>query len=466
MKRKPVAIIFAVAGFLFLLAPRAFAADSLISRFVFITDPQSVVSGAVSGELRIQAQDALGNPVSAGKTLCLGISSTSKTGEFSSNSDNWNPVNALTINSNWTARAFYYKDPSDGDHRIDASIAVKPEGTTCSVWPVTDWSIQWSARQNIIVGTGGALSPIAPSVSSSAAASPASGASAYRAPVAALPPVPTIQASAGEDRVVLAGVEENFIGEAVGLVREPITNARFWWNFGDGETREGRSVGHIYREPGIYTVVLSVSSGEYAASDYAVARVMPNKIAIAGVTTGESGAIRIVNPAPIAADIGGWILEDDQGKKFFLPLRTVIGAQGEVAFANRVTGLSPDAKATLRYPGGSSAAWRDVPTAQNGEEKTGAKSSAPSLLLPSLASAAIGASVSSRGENPRETAANKEGAAAASSEADAFLPISAEEAASSTIGKQDFYFPGKFFIAAFALSALAAAGFFLVRRLF
>ena len=455
-----------VAGFLLLFLPSAVAAPSLIARFTFITDPQSIASGAVSGELRIQAQDAGGNPVSAGKTLCLGVSSTSKTGEFSSNADNWNPINILTINSNWTARAFYYKDTGAGNYRIDADIALKPDGTTCAAWQVADWNVQWSARQNITIGSGGASSAVSPVTSASpAATSTSGGTSAYRAPVVPLPPAPTIQAFAGEDRIVLAGVEEDFVGEAIGLIREPIVGARFWWNFGDGETAEGKSVGHSYRAPGIYTVALAVSSGEYAASDYVVVRVIPNKITIAEVTAGEGGSVRIANPSGAGADIGGWIVEDDGGRRFFLPVHTIVGVGSEAAFANRVTGLMPDRKVILRYPGGSAAAEWNAGMGRGTAEKIGAGSSRDASSSPSHP-LAIGVLASSAARDAHASSAKRESPAKASLVASALSAPPHGEAPSDTISRNTVYFPGIFFGAAFTLSAFAAAGFFFMRRIF
>lgn len=467
MKRKPIAIAIVVAGFLFLVAPSLATADLLISRFLFITDPQAIVSGAVSGELKIQAQDADGNPVSAGKTLCLGLLSTSKTGEFSSNADNWNPVNALTINSNWTARAFYYKDSGAGNYRIDASVAIKPDGMTCAVWPVADWTMQWSAHQNITIGASAVSSGASLASPSSAAASTSGGASSsYHAPVLPLPPAPTITAFAGEDRTALVGVEENFIGEAMGLVREPIANARFWWNFGDGGTAEGRSVGHSYREPGAYTVALHVSSGEYAASDYAVATVIPNKITIAGVTAGEGGSIRIRNPAPVGADIGGWSMEDQTNKQFFFPVRTIIAPNAEVAFANRVTGLSPDSKVILRYPGGSLATGWDAGAIYHTQEKTGAGGSAAISPLAVSVPQAIAIATSSWGREPPVSSVKKESVAAASVAVGALAPSPRGAVVPDAMSKKTTHFPSVLFSVAFVLSAFAAAGFFLVRHIF
>jgi len=450
MKRKSIAIVCTVADFLFLFALGASAASSLITRFIFITDPQAIKGGELSGALTVQAQDAGENSHKSDETIDLVFSSTSSTGEFLNAAGG--PVDPV-MNKNTANRTFYYRDTASGA----PTLTVKAMGRI---------SIQsWTASQSINIEKS-VLSSASSPIASSAATSTSSAASSYHAPVAPLPPVPTIQAFAGEDRIVLAGVEGNFIGEAIGLVREPITGARFWWNFGDGETAEGKSIGHTYREPGIYTIVLSVSSGEYAASDYAVARVIPNKIAIAQVTAGEGGAIRIVNPASVGADIGGWMLEDDQDKKFFFPVHTVIGAQSEAAFANRVTGLSSGVKVTLRYPGGLPAAEREVGIKQGSAEKIGTNNGAANSFVPIVSSVPAIISSLSRGPELSQSLIKKELIATASLMADALSAAPAGEAVSRAISKKNLHFPGVFFASAFALSALAATGFFLVRHIF
>ena len=103
-----------------------------IAQFVFTTNTQTIKPNEISEIITIQAQDVGGIAVSAGKTLCLKITSTSSTGEFSSNSSDWVPVNVLTINSNWKSRNFYYKDSIAGNYRIDAQVAIKTDERTCS----------------------------------------------------------------------------------------------------------------------------------------------------------------------------------------------------------------------------------------------------------------------------------------------------------------------------------------------
>ena len=164
--------------------------------------------------------------------------------------------------------------------------------------------------------------------------------------------VPKIKAYAGEDGISSVGSSVKFSGSALGLKDEPLNIARFWWNFGDGETAEGRVVEHIFKIPGKYITGLNVSAGEYAASDYVIEQIEPNQIAIKSVLLGEEGYISLANPSKIEVDIGNWIIEDGSGKKFSIPPMTKIGPGADVSLANETTGilkLNPAFPVTLRY---------------------------------------------------------------------------------------------------------------------
>ncbi len=254
------------------------------------------------------------------------FSSSSLTGEFLNAAGE--PARTW-MNKGTANRTFYYRDASPGRY----SLTVKATGRVSGKL--------WTASQEIVVGLEKTSAPVAP---------PSASSTVPRTEVAAGPRSPAIEAFAGEDRVIPVGTEIEFTGSAVGLSKEPITNARFWWNFGDGETGEGKTVGHVFRSLGTYVVVLHVSSGDYAASDYLSVEVVPNQIAIGNVTAGSGGYIRLENGSDIPADIGGWILEDDRAGRFYIPVRTVIGAHAVAAFANRVTHLSPAESALIRRP--------------------------------------------------------------------------------------------------------------------
>jgi hypothetical protein len=190
-----------------------------------------------------------------------------------------------------------------------------------------------------------------------------------------------ITAEAGGDRQVIVGAETVFKGEAFGIKGEPLLNARFVWNMGDGQTLEGSSVKYAYRFPGEYIVMLHVSTNELSATDRLVVTASPSNLRVSRILPGENGFIEIANDSATTADISGWFLES-RGKFFLLPSGTIIGGGKTRFFPNQVTGLilvSDDAPALL-YPNGVKAAqfFETKPTAE--KFRSSSQPSFPSAL--------------------------------------------------------------------------------------
>lgn len=168
----------------------------------------------------------------------------------------------------------------------------------------------------------------------------------------------SISAFAGSDRKEVVGAALEFAGNARGSAGKPLALARFVWTFGDGSNAEGRVVTHAFRVPGIYLVGLHVSSGEFAASDYARIEIFPNQLSVLRVVPGRDGWIALRNAGGSDVDMGGWKMEDSGGHTFFVPVHTRIAARGETAFPNIVTGLfQEEGTGTLAvfYPSGDRA---------------------------------------------------------------------------------------------------------------
>ncbi len=127
-----------------------------------------------------------------------------------------------------------------------------------------------------------------------------------------IPPekLPHIKAYAGEDKTAMVGASVEFRGQGFGLKDEPLDNARYLWVFGDGASKEGKNITHIYQYSGEYIVSLNVSSGEYSASDYMLVKVIPNQVFISEIKTDPStslGAnwIELENKSKEEIDISG-----------------------------------------------------------------------------------------------------------------------------------------------------------------
>jgi len=164
------------------------------------------------------------------------------------------------------------------------------------------------------------------------------------------PVEPQIFAFAGKDMSVTVGADSLFKGKAVGLKDEPLLNARFSWNFGDGVSTEGESVLHHYRYPGTYVAVLEVSSGKYAASDRLAVKALPANV---GILYASREKIELHNSADVELDLSWWILKAN-GASFVFPSHTILAPDTSVVFSSDVTKLSPMgvAEVALLYPNG------------------------------------------------------------------------------------------------------------------
>lgn len=169
-------------------------------------------------------------------------------------------------------------------------------------------------------------------------------------PASNFPTEQQIFASAGGDRNVIVGADSMFEGEALGLQKQPLDGARYVWNFGNGETKEGQNVLHYYEYPGEYVVMLSVSSGQYSATDRIVVEAIASELVLSKV---ESDFVEIHNESNKELNLSWWQL-DSAGERFMIPKDTIILANKKLIFAKNITGLDTSIKegVSLLYPNG------------------------------------------------------------------------------------------------------------------
>lgn len=165
---------------------------------------------------------------------------------------------------------------------------------------------------------------------------------------------PKMNVSAGGDRTVVTGASTVFEGRVQGLKGEAITNARLVWNFGNGESREGRSVLYAFPYPGRYAVILDASSEIYSATTRLTVTVVPAQVSVSEV---NSDFVEITNSSGIELNLGLWQLTAD-GQTFRFPVNTVLFPHESVAISNIATGLTPSSPraVSLLYPNGTLAA--------------------------------------------------------------------------------------------------------------
>lgn len=335
-----------------------------VTAVAFVSPEQTVAPNKVSEQLTMQMQDDSGNAAKAPSTACASLSSSSGSGQFSSSATNWNPVNVLTISKNSANRNFYYQDSSAGVHTMTVRVALKSEGEgrSCASWPFAEWGSVWSASQQITVEAAN----VTREESSAAATSTQSTDTATSSQDQSIPPMapPSGNGSVGgayEQRIfasakvpqkTAAGADTAFEAVAIGLLKEPIPNARFVWSFGDGASAEGKKAYHAYHYPGSYVVLVTASSGEWSATDRKDITVSAPLLSIVRIEPGPTGYIEIENRGRDDVDLSRWFLAS-QGSFFSFPEGTIVRAGRSVPFPGAVTKLDAAPGAELLYPNGT-----------------------------------------------------------------------------------------------------------------
>ena len=245
------------------------------------------------------------------------------------------------------------------------TLAIKSSKETPAVDSVT-YTSEWGAKNdgNSLQKSGGSFTASAPTPGAAAvyyADAPAGedAISEFSVPppaqgvTSSWPVEPQVFANAGPDRVAIAGADIIFEGKAYGLKKEPLENARYAWNFGDGTAAEGKAVSHIYKYPGDYIVVLDVSSGYFSGSDRAGVKAEPSKISISSLGSVSRPGVEISNGSGSENDISSWTVRGAT-TTFTLPPRTFIAPGKKIYLSADTLGFTPhlSAQAELLYPNG------------------------------------------------------------------------------------------------------------------
>ncbi|MDO8552894.1 MAG: PKD domain-containing protein [bacterium] len=322
-----------------------------IGKISFTTDAQSIAVGTSSSQITLETEDVNGVPVK-GNTVCVQITSSSQSGEFSTNTT-WGTDSirtlSLTIASNQYRRNFYYRDGAAGSYSLSAKAAIKP-GETCTTWS-PDTGVQWTATQNIIIGSVSPPLNEESSTQTNTQTTTTTTPSPASAPVSSYvaPPEPQIFADGGENRTVIVAADTEFLARAYNRNKETISgNIRFSWNFGDGSTGEGQSVLHHFEYPGKYAVVLNIADNRDAASDRIIVTAEPAKLAF---STYPDGSIMIENHAGRDLNLSSWLVRSF-GRVFMVPKDSIILAGETLRIGEKTLGFRSSAETELDYPNG------------------------------------------------------------------------------------------------------------------
>lgn len=272
-----------------------------VSHVVFVTEEQSIKPNESSGAITIQTQNSSAESENVGETSDVFLQSSSPTGKFSSNAENWEDAEKMTMNSNWANRTFYYKDSAMGTFTINVRVVGR---TSLKEWTASQ-KITVSSSETINNNTSGEVLSANTESSMIPAESATSGAVAPSYATLAS----QLEVSAGGDRLTTPGSPISF--QAL-IKKNNYSNSavKFQWSFGDGYTDDGALVSHIYKYPGDYAVVLNARAG----NTFAVAR-LKVKVAQLDLKLAETDAyVEISNNATSEVNLFNWkIISNHKG---------------------------------------------------------------------------------------------------------------------------------------------------------
>ncbi|MEK7175260.1 MAG: lamin tail domain-containing protein [Patescibacteria group bacterium] len=156
-----------------------------------------------------------------------------------------------------------------------------------------------------------------------------------------IPEKPRIKAKIISQKSVIVGVPINLKLEITGYSGEKLTQGKFYWNLGDGMSKEylkNEDIIYTYENPGQYIIsfeyTLNYYKNEPDAIDEFVINVLEPKILISSI--GLDGSITIQNNGEDQINLSNWILKSNE-KEFLFPKNTIILAGKKIIFPSKVT---------------------------------------------------------------------------------------------------------------------------------
>ncbi|MCX6752418.1 MAG: lamin tail domain-containing protein [Candidatus Nomurabacteria bacterium] len=141
----------------------------------------------------------------------------------------------------------------------------------------------------------------------------------------------------------------SFQATAFGLSGEKLYYGKYFWNFGDGNSKEvsvtdSAQFTHTYFYPGEYVVSLDYYQNSYNlnvpdASNQITIKIIPADVSISKVGDEKDFFVELSNNTNYDVNISNWILGGGL-KSFIFPKNTILGAKKKITVSPKVTGLS------------------------------------------------------------------------------------------------------------------------------
>ncbi len=168
--------------------------------------------------------------------------------------------------------------------------------------------------------------------------------------------IPSIKTKITAKSLSIAGLPVEFQANTTGLLGEPLFLGKYFWNFGDGDSKEvtvnqTAKFTHTYFYPGDYNVTLEYYSNYYSeipeASDKFTIKVIQSDIMISSVGNEKDFFIELLNNSNYDTDISKWILSS-ANNNFTFSRNTILPPKKKIIFSSHVTNFTISDKDTLK----------------------------------------------------------------------------------------------------------------------
>lgn len=180
-------------------------------------------------------------------------------------------------------------------------------------------------------------------------------------------------------------------GKVFGHQGEPLFAGRYFWNFGDGSSRETQVTNnekffHTYFYPGDYAVLLEYYPNYFAetpeAAEKMAIKVVASEVSISSVGKADDFFIELSNNTNYDVDISKWFLISNY-KSFEIPRNTILGAKKKIIISPKISHFSMEDKETLRLINSQKETAFDY-SSPAGSVKILAKDSSPAKVLTTI----------------------------------------------------------------------------------
>ncbi len=163
--------------------------------------------------------------------------------------------------------------------------------------------------------------------------------------------IPAIKTKITASHLVFSGLPVEFKSSATGLSGEALSYGKYFWNFGDGDSKETNGIEkftHTYSYAGEYVVSLEYYSNAYSqnpdATDRITIKAVPIQVSISKVGDEKDFFVELTNGSEYEMDLSKWTLSSGS-KNFLFSKNTLIMPKKSIIVSGKTTQfVASDAK--------------------------------------------------------------------------------------------------------------------------